>query len=132
MPLQHVVELALHEGIGPGHADKNANLAREHLAHTWGLYVLGGNAGGRLLWATGRKGDSRQQCIGKHETAGKWAKGTDAVARLVALGLANGVHKLPKVYGLNRTMRGVPIPLDLLEDAQVPSDAPCDYPPGTF
>ena len=128
-------------GAGPNR-DANAKLARQHLADNWGLYLLGGKQGGSLLWATGTRGTARQEYLAKHHTGYKWGKGADAVARLVDLGLEyTKSHRVPKhLYPNDQgTIPGVPIPLGLLDDpedaagAQVPSDAPCDWPPpGVF
>jgi hypothetical protein len=127
-----LVELAQH--VGPATAggggsteDRNGQLAREHLEHTWGLYLLGGKHDGHLLWATGPRGDTRQQRIATHETAGKWARGADAQKRLEALGYPHKAHKLPIPYGINKTARGVAVPLALLVEPDT-SDAPCDPP----
>jgi hypothetical protein len=116
---------------------RNAQLARQHLAETWGLYLLANTHGAHLLWATGNRGDTRQDYLERHHSGYKWAKGTDAVARLRDLGLTAGVHKLPTLYGKNISVRGVAIPLALLDDAQPdpgdaqpsPDDAQGDPPP---
>jgi hypothetical protein len=121
------------------HADSNAKLARQHLADTWGLYLMANTHAGHLLWATGGRGATRQGHMANHNTAGKWGKGGDARKRLEGLGLAytDAVRldkdHYPKEAG--KLLRGVAIPLALLDDApdvtqaQEPCDAPCGNPP---
>jgi hypothetical protein len=130
---QHTEPPSLGGDSGNG---SNALLARQHLADTWGLYLLGGKHDGHLLWATGTRGDTRQEHLAKHHSGYKWGKGSDAVARLLDLGLDRlQTRVLEHLYPNEpNPIRGVAIPLTLLDGApdvtqtQEPCDAPCDGP----